>query len=234
VYVQALVAAPLTGILVLATGEVDKILAFKHLHSGGFWLGFGVSCAMGLVLTFSSILSTTYNSPLATSVTGNGKDIATTAIGWLAFSGFKATFKSVGGILVSFLGAFLYSYVNLMKQLRAKPAPAASAGAAGAVAVAATSSPNGPLGSKSFSDADLSTVAIPGETGGSDGAAPFVHRHRIGDVEAGNGGGGAVTSIGTPSGAATGPVSYAEWQATGSVHYADQPSRISPRHPAER
>lgn len=119
VYVNALIAAPLAAFLVVATGELDKITHFQYVHNGTFWTGFAISCAMGLVLTYSSVLSTTYNSPLATSVTGNAKDIATTAIGWLAFSGFKATFKSVGGILISFAGAFLYSYVGLRKQMAA-------------------------------------------------------------------------------------------------------------------
>jgi predicted small secreted protein len=61
------------------------------------------------------MLSTTYNSPLATSVTGNAKDVVTTTLGWLLFPGFVATAKSVFGISVSFLGAFLYSYINLQK-----------------------------------------------------------------------------------------------------------------------
>lgn len=65
------------------------------------------------------------------SVTGNAKDIATTAIGWLAFSDFQPTAQSVLGIGISFVGAFSYSYVKLRQQLGAstvvRPSPAALA-----------------------------------------------------------------------------------------------------------
>lgn len=64
-------------------------------------------------------------------MTGNAKDIATTAIGWLVFTGFKATLKSVGGILISFMGAFLYSYVGLRKSWATAASAAAAAGAGG-------------------------------------------------------------------------------------------------------
>jgi drug/metabolite transporter (DMT)-like permease len=153
VYVNALVAAPLAAILVVATGELDKIAEFKYNDSGSFWFGFTVSCCMGLVLTYSSVLSTTYNSPLATSVTGNAKDIATTAIGWIAFSGFKATLKSVGGILISFAGAFLYSYVGLRKQMAASKASGAGAGAKASLPGGAASSNGGSSSPRDRDDA---------------------------------------------------------------------------------
>jgi drug/metabolite transporter (DMT)-like permease len=121
VYVSAIIATPLTAVLAVVTGEIDKVAAFPHLADPRFVFGFFVSCGMGLVLSYSSMLSTTYNSPLATSVTGNAKDIATTTIGWLAFPGFKPTVNSVGGIGLSFVGAFVYSYVNLKKQLAGQP-----------------------------------------------------------------------------------------------------------------
>lgn len=65
------------------------------------------------------------------SVTGNAKDIATTAIGWLAFSDFKPTAQAVIGIGISFAGAFSFSYVKLRQQMGAstvvRPSPAALA-----------------------------------------------------------------------------------------------------------
>lgn len=135
VYYNSCVAAPLALVLMIITGEVEMLVSFPHLMNGHFWAGYIVASLMGLVLTYSSLLSTTYNSPLATSITGNAKDILTTLIGWLAFSGFVATFKSVGGIVLSFIGAFLYSYVNLMKQMKKPvvvPAPAATVAAVAA------------------------------------------------------------------------------------------------------
>jgi drug/metabolite transporter (DMT)-like permease len=83
VYANAIIAAPLSAFFIIATGEIDKIIAFPYNGSAIFWTGFFLASVMGFFLTFTSILSTTYNSPLATSVTGNAKDIATTAIGWV-------------------------------------------------------------------------------------------------------------------------------------------------------
>ena len=57
----------------LPQGEFETAAAFPHLRDSGFLAGFCLSSCMGLLLTYSSVLSTTHNSPLATSVTGNVK-----------------------------------------------------------------------------------------------------------------------------------------------------------------
>ena len=125
-YVNALVAAPLAAMLALFTGEPERILSFPYLASPSFWAGFWATALMGILLTYSSILSTTYLSPLATCITGNAKDVATTAIGWIAFAGFKPTRNAVAGIGLSFLGAFAYSYTNVVIQMRAAAERAAA------------------------------------------------------------------------------------------------------------
>jgi hypothetical protein len=79
------------------------------------------------MLTYSSILCTTYNSPLAMSITGNVKDVASTVLGAFLFPGFEATAKNVGGLTLSFVGAATYSYINLKKGMRASAAAAAAA-----------------------------------------------------------------------------------------------------------
>lgn len=110
---------------------------------------------------------------LACSVTGNAKDIATTAIGWLVFTGFKATVKSVGGILISFMGAFLYSYVGLRKTWAAAGAAAAagasssSGGSSGAVGSGVASSSGGVVGGKAVTPAAVA-AALPADAGRGD------------------------------------------------------------------
>jgi hypothetical protein len=44
-----------------------------------FWMT--VSSLLGVLMTYSTVLCNSYNSPLATSVTGNTKDIVSTLIG---------------------------------------------------------------------------------------------------------------------------------------------------------
>jgi len=115
VYVNSIITGPVTLLLSVLTGELAALGGFEHVGSFSFWAGFVVSAFMGLMLTYASILSTTQNSPLATSVTGNAKDVLTTALGWVLFPGFTPTAMSVSGLGVSFAGAFSFSYFNLQR-----------------------------------------------------------------------------------------------------------------------
>lgn len=61
---------------------------------------------------------------LATSVTGNVKDILATFVGAAAFNDFTPTMYSVSGIAVSFVGAAIFSWAKLVEMQAAKPASA--------------------------------------------------------------------------------------------------------------
>lgn len=80
VYLNALIAGPVTVALALATGEAADIAAYPHLYSSAFWAAFLTVSCLGLLLTFSSTLCTTHNSPLATSITGNVKDVVSARV----------------------------------------------------------------------------------------------------------------------------------------------------------
>jgi hypothetical protein len=71
-----------------------------------------LSSSLGVVLTYSMILCTTYNSPLATSMTGCIKDVAANILSVIAFSDYKATAMSVFGLLISFAGSAVYAIVS--------------------------------------------------------------------------------------------------------------------------
>lgn len=60
------IALPLTAFIGIATGELPKLLSFPHLSSPAFAGALFAASAMGLALTYTSVLCTTYNSPLAT------------------------------------------------------------------------------------------------------------------------------------------------------------------------
>ena len=129
-YYTSLTALPLSLLMALAFGEFGTLANYEYLDNGGFWFGFMVALALGPILTYSSILCTTYNSPLAMSVTGNIKDVASTVLGAILFPGFQATSKSVGGLALTFVGAGAYSYINLKKGQSAKPAASVEGAAA--------------------------------------------------------------------------------------------------------
>lgn len=135
-FYTSMTALPICIVLVFITGEVPTLMAFPHLHHSGFLFGFAVSLALGPLLTYSSILCTTYNSPLAMSITGNAKDIASTLLGAILFPGFEATAKTMGGLILSFAGAGFYSYINLHKGIKASAAVAEKLAIAGSGASA--------------------------------------------------------------------------------------------------
>jgi solute carrier family 35 len=149
VYYNAIVACPLTLACALVTGEFTTLMKFEYLYDPKFLFAFFISSVMGLLLTYSSMLCTTYNSPLATSVTGNVKDVVTTVYGAIAFSGFVATVKSVGGLVLSFTGAFIYSYVNLKKAMAAPQGSSAKSEVASKSDPTSTQGTSGPSSSSS-------------------------------------------------------------------------------------
>ena len=80
-YYNACTGLPMALAFCFLTGEVAGLLTLPDATSVTFWMCLSVSCMLGPVLTYSSMLSTTYNSPLATAITGNTKDLAITFIG---------------------------------------------------------------------------------------------------------------------------------------------------------
>jgi len=80
-FYNACTGLPMALAFCFLTGEVAGLLSFADATTITFWMCLAVSCMLGPVLTYSSMLSTTYNSPLATAITGNTKDLAITFIG---------------------------------------------------------------------------------------------------------------------------------------------------------
>ena len=162
-YYTSLTGLPLALLLSGVFGEFSELMAFPHLYSLQFWGGFSIALSLGPVLTYSSILCTTYNSPLAMSITGNIKDVASTVLGALLFPGFEPTVKNVGGLALTFAGAGAYSWINLKKgQKQAAAAAAEAAPAGGAVAAKL------PAGEGASPRADEARL-LGGEVGGSSG-----------------------------------------------------------------
>jgi drug/metabolite transporter (DMT)-like permease len=145
-----------------------------------------LAAVMGLVMTYVALLCSTVNSPLATSITGNAKDIAATVIAAVIFRDFTPTPTNVGGILLSFCGAALFSYAKLVES--------------GAIGGGKKAAPEvvGATGAKAG--------ALSAADGADGAAAPDADADGAGDVGdessklLGGSGGGAVSSpgVGTP------------------------------------
>lgn len=205
-YYNAWTALPLSLLLSLATGEFNALQTFEYRFDVTFWSNFAIACAMGPLLTYSSMLSTTYNSPLATSITGNCKDVATTILGAIMFPGFVASSKSVGGLMLSFAGAGGYSYINLKRIMSAKqPASSSSSAAAiegvGAAAGggAAAVNPNGKVLTPAVPTSNDSSIVGSGPSGDGTAAIGFL-------VAPGGGGSGLPLQASSTSAGSSGSV----------------------------
>lgn len=114
-YYNALTALPLSAVLCIVWGEIGDLFERKVFPGYPFFLTFFGCCILGPILTYASMLCTTYNSPLAMSITGTVKDLSTTTLGALIFPGFIPTLQNVTGLVLTFIGAGMYSTASLRK-----------------------------------------------------------------------------------------------------------------------
>jgi len=115
VFYNGLVALPLSVALAVATGELEEVARFPELTNPSFIASVVVASVAGSFMTYVVLLCATVNSPTATSVTGNIKDVVTTFIGAALFPGFQATFGKILGLGISFAGGGWFSYLKLVE-----------------------------------------------------------------------------------------------------------------------
>jgi hypothetical protein len=97
----------------------SKLVWVRFVYSvQAFQLALFVSVSLGVLITYAIALCATVNSPMATTVTGNAKDIVCTACGWAIFGGFDRSIRNVAGLTLSFAGAGLFSWIKLQVALR--------------------------------------------------------------------------------------------------------------------
>ncbi|KDD75983.1 hypothetical protein H632_c408p1 [Helicosporidium sp. ATCC 50920] len=108
-----------------APGELREVWRYERLRDPEFLAFFFVACSQAFVLNLCIFRCTLLNSPLATNVTGQVKDILTTTLGVLLFADVRLTRFNLGGLCVGLLGSLLYS-LESYKAARNAPAKAAS------------------------------------------------------------------------------------------------------------
>lgn len=110
---NAITALPVTIIGATLFGEWQSTINFEHSTDPQFWFSVVLASAMGVMITYIVFLCTTVNGPLVTSITGNAKDVVQTILGAVLFHDFTPTLQNVTGILVSFAGTGMFSYIKL-------------------------------------------------------------------------------------------------------------------------
>lgn len=111
-YYNALLSLPMTLVCLPFIDPINQLSSFEHWVELKFLISLLASSLLGVVLVYATTLCSTYNSPVATSVTGNIKDLLLTVLGYLLFDT-SLTKYAVVGIIISFAGSFVYSYFKL-------------------------------------------------------------------------------------------------------------------------
>lgn len=126
-YCNNLLSLPLVvAFLAVGTSELRAVAAFPSLTSPAFWGVFGASSALATVLNFSVFFCTSVNSPLATTVTGQIKDVVTISVGSFAFGDVTLTPPNVAGLALSLVGSALFCGVKHVIASRARRLAAAA------------------------------------------------------------------------------------------------------------
>jgi hypothetical protein len=104
-YYISIYAWPITYLFSFVTEEFVGITSMTYLFCTQFYLELFNSSFMASLTLFAASACSFYNSPMATSITGNIKDTVVTFFGFFLFDDVIPTPMFVTGVLISFAGA---------------------------------------------------------------------------------------------------------------------------------
>jgi solute carrier family 35 len=112
-YYNNVLSVPLMLVyLVLFTNEMSGVVQYPRIADPTFWTFLLVSAAQATILNIAIFLCTKVNSPLATTITGQVKDIITISVGLFLFGDVKISAPNLVGLFLALVGSFLYSFVK--------------------------------------------------------------------------------------------------------------------------
>ena len=120
-------SGPTLFILIFATGEFKRLTQFftekKYLgeNNEGSFLGFvittSISCFLVIILNTSFFMSNESNSSIFTVLLANTKDLLTCILSRFILAGNKFTFNIVSGLIISTIGAVMFSLKSIYDNL---------------------------------------------------------------------------------------------------------------------
>lgn len=105
--------------LAMFTTELREVPMYPRIREPRFWSFLLFSAAQATVLNLAIFLCTNVNSPLATTVTGQVKDLVTISVGLFFFGDVKLSAPNLFGLGLSLVGSLLYSLVKLIAAKKA-------------------------------------------------------------------------------------------------------------------
>nr|XP_045228826.1 UDP-N-acetylglucosamine/UDP-glucose/GDP-mannose transporter isoform X11 [Macaca fascicularis] len=110
-----------TLIISVSTGDLRQATEFNQWKNVLFILQFLLSCFLGFLLMYSTVLCSYYNSALTTAVVGAIKNVSVAYIGMLIGGDYIFSLLNFVGLNICMAGGLRYSFLTLSSQLKPKP-----------------------------------------------------------------------------------------------------------------
>uniref|UniRef100_A0A8D1D6P5 Solute carrier family 35 member D2 n=1 Tax=Sus scrofa TaxID=9823 RepID=A0A8D1D6P5_PIG len=109
-----------TLILSISTGDLQQATEFNQWKNVLFIIQFLLSCFLGFLLMYSTVLCSYYNSALTTAVVGAIKNVSIAYIGMLVGGDYIFSVLNFVGLNICMAGGLRYSFLTLSSQLKPK------------------------------------------------------------------------------------------------------------------
>ncbi|XP_011381775.1 UDP-N-acetylglucosamine/UDP-glucose/GDP-mannose transporter isoform X2 [Pteropus vampyrus] len=107
-----------TLIFSISTGDLQQATEFNQWKNVLFIIQFLLSCFLGFLLMYSTVLCSYYNSALTTAVVGAIKNVSIAYIGMLVGGDYIFSVLNFVGLNICMAGGLRYSFLTLSSQLK--------------------------------------------------------------------------------------------------------------------